>query len=642
MNPIRSTALLLSLLLTTAMAQTHSPAAAAPPAGHAAAPLELKSPDGNVVLRFQLKTLGKDKGCPVYDVTYAGTPVLVDSRLGLQLRNGRVGRDLEIIGQQASASDTTWHPLAGERDCIRDHYNQLVVELRGKGDAWRARRLTLTFRAYDEGVAFQYTLPRENNGLYFDILGEDTQFAFAGDFPAWAVYAAQADYTGSQTTLSKVLPGAERPLTVRVADHLYASVTEARIAESARMKLRHADGTKGTLEVFLDAERAFAGEVTGRTPFTTPWRVVMMADSPGKLLEHNYLVLNLNDSCAITDTFWIKPGKVIRDCSLTTAGGKACVDFTARHHMQYVEFDAGWYGPEADPRSDAREVTPTRRSSLDLHEVIDYGRARGIGVILYVNHIAMEQQLDEILPLYEQWGVKGVKYGFVNVGSRFWTALTHEAIRKAAAHHLMVDIHDEFRNCGYERTYPNLMTVEGIGGDETRPTPVHNAILPFTRFLTGPADHTFCWNAKNFPNLKGHQLAIATIFYSPWQFLYWYDSPKGIPDEPALEYWDRLPATWNETRVLQGDIGRRVVVARRQGDEWFVGAIAPVDGKFPIALDFLPPGKKFTAKIFSDRPDKSGVQVEEQTVDNSSVLNADIPQNGGLAVWLASPQTGKR
>ena len=633
MNLIRLTACLFSLSLAVVMAQTNAP--------DAVAPLELKSPDGQVARRFQLKTLGKDKGCPVYSVAYAGTPVLVDSRLGLQLRNGRVGRDFEIIGQQTSTRDTTWRPVVGERDCIRDHYNQLVVELRVKGDAWRAKRLTLTFRAYDAGVAFSYTLPRENNGMYFDITGEATQFAFAGDFPVWAVYATQADYTKSQTTLSKVQPGAERPLTVRVADHLYASITEARIADSARMKLRHADGTKSTLEVFLDAERAFAGEVIGKTPYTTPWRVVMLADSPGKLLEHNDLILNLNDPCALADTSWIKPGKVIRDCTLTTAGGKACVDFTARHHMQYVEFDAGWYGPEADPRSDARRVAPARQSTLNLQEVIDYGRSKGIGVILYVNHIAMEQQLDEILPLYEQWGIKGVKYGFVNVGSQLWNGLTHEAIRKAAAHHLMVDIHDEFLNGGYERTYPNLMTVEGIGGDETRPTPVHNAILPFTRFLSGPADHTFCWNVKNFPNLKGHQLAIATLFYSPWQFLYWYDAPKGVPDEPALEYLDRLPTTWNETRVLQGDIGRRVVIARRHGDEWFVGAIAPVDGKFPIALDFLPPGKKFAAKIFSDRTDKPGVQVEEQTVDSRSALNADIPPNGGVAVWLAPRKAGE-
>ena len=611
-----------------------------------AASLELKSPDDKVALHFDLKNFGSEKACPIYNVSYAGHPVLADSRLGLQLRDFLLVREFEIISQKISSNDTTWKPVAGERATIRDHYNQLVVELRAIGSA---NRLMLTFRAYDEGVAFNYTLPREN-GMSVDITNEVTQFAFTGDHPAWAVYTAQADYTKSLMPLSKIQPGVERPLTVKVANHLYASITEARTADYSRMKLRRAEGTDTTLEVFLNAERKRGGgfedgEVTGKTPFTTPWRVVMVADSPGKLLEQNFLVLNLNDPCVLSDTSWIKPGKVIREGSLTTAGGKACVDFAIKHHLQYIEYDAGWYGNEYSPASDAREVhlDPKRNpvpDSLNLHEVIDYAGSKGIGVILYVNHLAMEKQLDEILPLYEKWGVKGVKYGFVNVGSQRWTAFTHEAIRKAAAHHLLVDIHDEFRNCGYQRTYPNLMTVEGIGGDETMPTPVQNATLPFTRFLTGPADHTYCWMDKRIKTTKAHQLAVTTINYSAWQFLYWYDSPKNIPDEPALAFWDALPTTWDETRVLQGDIGRRAVVARRKGGEWFVGAIAPVDGKFPIPLDFLPAGKKFTAKIYSDAaeavtaPVKPAVQIEEKAVDHQSVINADISPRGGLALRI--------
>jgi len=315
--------------------------------------------------------------------------------------------------------------------------------------------------------------------------------------------------------------------------------------------------------------------------------------------------------------------------------------------LQYVEYDAGWYGFENDHKSDARDVhlDPRRNpdpNSLNLREVIDYGNSRGIGIILYVNHLAMEKQLDEILPLYESWGVKGVKYGFVNVGSQHWTAWLHEAIRKAAAHHLMVDIHDEFRNTGYQRTYPNLMTCEGVGGNEEFPTPVHNATLPFTRFLTGPADYTFCWNDPRLKVTKAHQMALSTIYFSPWQFLFWYAKPGDVLDEPALDYWKHLPTTWDETRVIEGDIGRRAVVARRKGEEWFLGAIAPVDGKFQIPLTFLEPGKKFTAKIFSDPSagitGTNTVNMEERPVDAASVLDANIPANGGEAIFL-SPAT---
>lgn len=230
--------------------------------------------------------------------------------------------------------------------------------------------------------------------------------------------------------------------------------------------------------------------------------------------------------------------------------------------------------------------------------------------------------------------MKGVKYGFVNVGSQHWTAWLHEAIRKAADHHLMVDIHDEFRNTGYQRTYPNLVTCEGIGGNEEFPTPLHNATLPFTRFLTGPADYTYCWTDGRLKVTKAHQLALSTIFFSPWRFLFWYDKPAKVIVDLALDYWKHLPTTWDETRLLMGDIGRRVVVARRKGEEWFVGAIAPTDGKFTIKQYFLKAKQKFRAKIYSDNADGKGVKIEEKVVDSRFELDADLLPNGGLAVQL--------
>ncbi len=605
--------------------------------------LELKSPDGKMVVHFDLKTCGPAEGCPVYNISYAGRTVLADSRLGLDLSAGSLADSFHIADQRTSSSDTTWKPVTGERATVRDHFNQLVIDL--EQTAPPQRKLQITLRAYDEGVAFNYTLPSQPALKEFVIHRELTQFAFIGDPIVWAVYTAQGNYdpadprrksnVGAQgpVPVSAIKPGVERPLTVRLAKDLYAAITEARLVDYARMKLRLTPGATNTLETFL------SGEVNGQTAFTSPWRVVLVGASPGKLLEQNDLVLNLNDPCVLADTSWIKPGKVIREATLTTAGGKACVDFAKKHNLHFIEYDAGWYGPENDPKSDATRVhlDPKRNpvpDSLQLQRVIDYANTNGIGVILYVNHLALERQLAELLPLYEKWGVKGVKYGFVNVGSQHWTAWLHDAVRQAAAHHLMVDIHDEFRNTGYQRTYPNLMTCEGIGGNEEFPTPVHNATLPFTRFLTGPADYTYCWNSPKLTNTKAHQLALSTIYFSPWQFLFWYDSPGSIADEPALDYWKQLPTTWDETRVLEGEIGRRVVVARRSGDQWCVGAIAPANGKFSIALDFLEPRKQFTAKIYSDAPDGQAVKIEERPVDNQSVVQTDIPPNGGIAIQL--------
>ncbi len=625
----------------------------------AAQAVELKSPDGNLVVSFDIDR-NAGKGQPVYHVTYKGRTVLANSRLGLELKEGSLNDRLRIVGQATSHRDSIWKPVCGERSIIRDRYNELVLDLRT--DAEPPLALRLTFRAYNEGIAFCYTLPEQPRLTDFTIITENTSFCFVDDYTTWAVYKAQGNYDGSETRLSKVKPGAERPLTVRIADDLYSSITEARLVDYARMKLRpikpppiapfpegpEAEGACA-LEAFLDAEGGKYGHVTGTTPFTSPWRVLMVAESPAKLLEQNYLILNLNDPSALSDTSWIKPGKVIREATLSTAGGKACVDFCAERGMQYVEFDAGWYGPENDSHSDAREVhldPKHNRDShtLDLHAVIEYGKAKEIGVILYVNHVALERQLDELFPLYKKWGVKGVKFGFVNVGSQRWTRWLHEAIRKAARHHLMVDIHDEFRNMGYQRTYPNLMTVEGIGGNEEYPTAVHNATLPFTRFLTGPADYTFCWYCGKLERTHAHQLAISTIYFSPWQFLYWYDRPSQYKGEPALDYWKELPTTWDETRVLEGDIGRSVCIAPRKREAWYMGAISPAGKSLRIPLAFLDPKEKYTATIYTDAhpddPKNKEVRIETRAVNAAMVLRMDLSSNGGEAVRIVPMRAG--
>ncbi len=608
--------------------------AARPRAGAA----ELSSPDGKVAVTFGVKDLGAEKACPVYRVAFLGKEVLRDSRLGLELEPAPFRDGFAVAGEKRGNHDETWRPVCGERGEIRDRYNELAVDLRENEPPHRLLRVT--FRAYDEGVAFRYSLPDQPDLKEFTITRERTRFAFPGDFRVWAVYAAQGDYTSSETSLSRVKPRLERPLTVRIEPDLYAAVTEARVVDYARMKLRRTADDETTLEAFLDAERGREGKVTGSTPFTSPWRVVMLGRTPGELLERDYLIPNLNDACALTDTSWIKPGKVIREVTLTTAGGKACVDFCVQRGLQFVEFDAGWYGPENNAKSDARAVDPKKSDRLDLHEVIHCGNEHGVGVILYVNHLALERQMDELFSLYEKWGVKGVKFGFVNVGSQKWTAWVHEGIRKAAAHHLMVDVHDEFRNTGYQRTYPNLMTVEGIGGNETFPSPAHNATLPFTRFLTGPADYTYCWYSPKLKVTHAHQLALSTIYFSPWQFLYWYDRPSQYDGDEALEYWKTLPTCWDETRVINGEIGRYVTVARRHGREWYVGSIRPDgSGRCHIPLSFLREGGKFDATVYRDRDpsdlNSKAVAIERTTVDSASVLDVPVSPNGGLAVRLA-------
>ena len=628
----------------------------APTAGHV-----LESPDGNVIVEFDLKDIGDRPSCPAYKVLYKGRTVIADSRLGLAIKDAAPLEDgFEIVDVSRTSHDSTYSPVYAERKTIRDNYNQLVAELRESRPPHR--RLQLTFRAYNEGAAFCYTLPQQDALKNFVISAEKTQFRFTSDHTAYAVYSAQGEY--SKVPLSKIKNNCERPLTVQIDERLFASVAEARLVDYARMRLSPDKSQPLTLVSSLH------GEVDAATPITTPWRVILLGRTPGELLERNYLLLNLNEPCAIDDTSWIKPGKVIREVTLTTTGGKACVDFAVEHNLQYVEFDAGWYGHEYSDDSDAATISvdPKRsKGPLDLHNVNEYAKKHGIGIILYVNRRALDRQLDDILPLYEKWGIKGVKYGFVRVGSQQWTAWLHKAVRKAAEHHLMVDVHDEYRPTGYSRTYPNLMTQEGIAGDETKPSNSLTLTILFTRMLAGAADNTICYYDGRVDENASHayQLAKSVCFYSPWQFLYWYDRPGNVSrascprsragrprhrtggagggrniigDEPELEFFDHVPTVWDDTKVLHGQIGEYAVLARRSGESWFIGCMNGNDPhNFNVPLDFLDKDRRYIAHIYTDDPavsTRTHVKIDRRVVDSSSTLKVILAPRSGQTIRI--------
>lgn len=403
------------------------------------------------------------------------------------------------------------------------------------------------------------------------------------------------------------------------------------------------------------------GVVEDIAPYSTPWRVIMCAKRAGDILENNDIFQNLNDPCKIKDPSWIRPGKVMREVTLSTTGAKSLVDFAVKHHLQYIHFDAGWYGAEDDRSSDATTVTldPRRNpdpQALDLMEAIKYAKSKGVGVFLYVNMRALEQQLDDILPLYKQWGVSGIKFGFVEVGSQTWTRWLHEAVKKCAKYGLMVDIHDEYRPTGFSRTYPNLLTQEGIRGNEEFPDATTNTILPFTRFVSGAADYTICYYQQDYARLNGersttpshlrllkttpaHQLALSMIYYSPLQFLYWYDKPSDCHDEPELKFFDDLYTTWDDTKVLEGAPGQYISMARRHGKEWFVGAITNNDSRdITISLDFLDGNKPYLAEIYTDGgkavKTRTHVLVEKKKINKKSKLRFKLPASGGVAIHL--------
>ena len=600
--------------------------------------LKIQSPNQKISFTIQYKN-GNEDGL-FYAVKCGNQSVVELSKLEISCNGDNRNKQLIAESSPVQSHDTIWTPVYGERDWVRDNYNESVISI--TTESKKNPVLQLIVRAYNSGIAFRYRFAEnENGGPYLHITGESTEFNFQQNTKAWFT-ALERNRCISCCPLKNWPDESDRPLTLELPNGLFACLAEAEMVNYARTKFRLNPNKENSILTSI------YGDVDEIAPFNSPWRVVMVAEKAGDLLANNDLILNLNPPCAISDVSWIKPGQVMREMTLSTSGAKKLVDFAITHNIKYIHFDAGWYGYEYVSSSDATTITvdPRRnpKGDLDLQEAIRYAKLKGIGVFLYVNQRALAAQLDTILPLYEKWGVAGIKFGFVQVGSHRWTTWLHEAVKKCAKYHLMVDIHDEYRPTGFSRTYPNLMTQEGVRGNEEMPDAVNNTILPFTRFVAGAADYTFCYYYRkefghpdrHIQNTSAHQLALPVIYYSPLQWMYWYDKPEDFKNEPELAFWDVLPTTWNDTKILNGEIGKYITVARRNRENWFVGCITNTDTReIRVPLDFLEPGKKYEATLYFDDPNvktRTQVGISKQKVDSETVLSIKLQASGGQAI----------
>jgi len=604
--------------------------------------IKILSPDKKIVLR--LMTSMKDENALSYSISYLGSPIIENSPLGLEFENEKpLSENLMVVSVKEKTVKENWKPVYGEKNNYLNYYREATVQF--KEDKTPYRLFSMTLRVYNEGVAFKYNILTDQQ---ITITRELTGFKFAKDYASWIAGNAQAAYR--KGSISKTSNGTERPYVIEMDQNRFLALGEAALIDHARMKFSRSSKDSLLLLATLD------GKAIYKNNFSTPWRYAMIAESAGKLLENNSFILNLNETNALKDVSWIKPGKVIREVTLTTTGGKACIDFAAQHHLQYIEFDAGWYGHEYDNASSALAVNvdPSRSPGpLDLQGIINYGKSKNVGVILYVNQRALSKELDTILPLFKSWGIKGMKFGFVDVGPQKNTSWLHEAIRKTADHQLMLDIHDEYRPTGYSRTYPNLLTQEGIRGEEESPDNHQVLITMFTRMIAGAGDFTNCYFAPRVNAMGSHasQMAKAICIYSPWQFVYWYDRPLGSPiqkggagsaasvitETPELSFYDALPTVWDDTRVIAGKIGEYGTIARKSGDNWYVGTLTDKPISFSLPLDFLSKGKRYQATVYADDPSLPGptkIAIKQMSVDASTVLNIQLMEKNGEAIII--------
>ncbi len=602
------------------------------------------SPDGKYQFTFR-KTPGK----MTYTLTFNGKPVLNESNLGVDIDNRLfesalgIHRDtcrnwcenLTLKQADRLSKDSVWTPLYGENQLIKEQYNSLILHLEKggateghTGDGYDKRRyyaMDIEVRAYNEGVAFRYHFPETSNGLFLNIRGEQTTFSLPSGTMAWWEEWAQGPY--HYQSLAECKEESERPLLMKLSDGTYVALLEAGLTDYARGKFAYAGNHTLKLSMYDGAEVI--------SPYNTPWRVVMAGQKATDLINHKDLILNLNEPCCLKDTSFIRPGRAFRCGKLEKEAIEKSIDFCAKHGIEYVELDAGWYGPEMKVSSDASKVSAQR--NFQMADICSYAKSKGVGVWIYVNQRALYHQLETILPLYQKWGIKGIKFGFVQVGNQQWTTWLHKAVQRCADFGLMVDIHDEYRPTGVSRTLPNLLTQEGIRGNEEMPDATHNTILPFTRYLCGPADYTLCYFNPRVKNTHAHQLAMAVVYYSPLQFLYWYDAYNTRKEEKELKFWDDAPSVWDESKALDGEPGQFIVQARRSKQDWFVGILNGKKAR-TITLDtrqVLDKKGNYTVEIYTDDASlqtRTNVKTQVRKVKKGERITLTLPSSGGAAL----------
>ncbi len=628
----------------------------------------ITSPNGRVSVSFDVHD-----GQARYAVRYDGTTVIDSSGLGIRLKDGPIKDGLVAREVSIDAGERTWEPVWGIRSPIEDRHVELSVTLKESGS--EGRILNLHFRAYDDGAAFRYDIPAQEGLARIEIAGEDTEIRFPSDRKAFVLSRTgfEDSYEGTfdPVRLSEVSPETliGMPLLVEGEGH-WVAVTESNLTDYAGMSLRRdaADPQKlvAALAPLKDADGV---SVRGEAPVVSPWRTFLIGERAGDLIEST-LVWNLNDPNALEDTSWIEPGKaiwpwwnnrVVSDPEIqggrpSTAVMKYYTDFAARHRIPHLVVDAGWYSLEGDAwdqpeKEDVLTMEETRAAFYDIREVIEYAREKGVKVHIWVHLASLRGRVEEVLATYAEWGASGIKLDNFGGDDQGTVNDLRHVIQVAAEHQLTVDYHGAYKPTGVSRTWPNYLTSEGVLGLEwskgnPRPSNQHNVTLPYTRMLAGPMDYTpgafdldgAEGHPKHVQGTRAHQIAMLVVYFSPFQML--VDYPEAYESAPEqFDFVKRVPTSWDETRFLDGYPGDLVVVARRRGDEWYLGAMTDENPReLSVPLGFLTEGREYMAHVFRDGDDVSenpqSVAYDTKPVGASDSLDVQLAAGGGLAVRL--------
>jgi alpha-glucosidase len=620
----------------------------------AAAPARsLRSPDGRIEVRIDLGERIR------YGVLLRGRALLADSTLSLKVEGTVLGASPKLESTKPTSVDREIEPTVHQKAArIRERYNELRLQFQGG--------YAVAFRAYDEGVAYRFETALARPEV--KVTGEEVSFAFAGEYTAY--YPKEESFFSHNErefvhlAVKDIGPAtlASLPAVIEAPEGVKIAIAESDVEDYPGLWLRgqSGKGLSGTfppypLQEELKGDRDFrvvkAADYIAVTKGTRtfPWRVLGIAEKDADLLTSS-LVYLLERPSQIADPSWIRPGKVAWDwwnannlsgvpfkSGVNTETYKYYIDFAARYGLEYVVLDEGWY-----PLGDLLQVVP----AIDMEVLTAYAREKKVGIVLWVVWKTLADQLETALDKFQKWGIRGIKVDFMQRDDQLVIGYYHRVCREAAKRKMLVDFHGAVRPALMTRTWPNLISTEGVRGLEQMKwgedaNPEHDVTLPFTRMFLGPMDYTpgAMRNAsrKSFAHVfeqpmslgtRCHQLAMYVVYESPLQML--ADSPSSYLKEPEImEFLSPVPSVWDETRVLDARIADYVLVARRSGREWYLGAMTDWTAReLDVDLSFLPAGA-FRMSSYED-----GVNADRYGSDYSKAT-AEVSREGHVKIRLA-------
>ncbi|HLX91239.1 MAG TPA: glycoside hydrolase family 97 protein [Puia sp.] len=632
--------------------------------------VHLFSPDGKLSFSFRIS-----HGSARYNVLFKGTPIVAESGLGLQFANGEIGDEVNSGRAVFRNSVEDYELPVGKTRKVHDPYKEVTIPIIASGP--EKTRVNLVVRAFNGGLAFRYEIPQQATWTEFTLLDENTNFRIPGNPMVHSLMFG--NYTSSHEGIYQTVPFLklredtllDLPVLLEFPKNIYVGITEAELVDYAGMYLsKRNDELVSRLSPWPHQTSI---KVKSTLPHNTPWRVLLISDRIGDLIESN-IITDLNEPCKIPDLTWLKPGKTtfpwwngnVTPDTLNAPGNnfvtnRYYIDFCARNHLEYhsvVEYGLHqWYvddGVNFQPGAHADVTTPV--PGLDMAEICSYAKSKGVGVRVWVHFYALYPKLDTAFALFEKWGLKGMMVDFMDRDDQQMVNMQVEILQKAAAHHLHIQFHGAYKPTGLSRTYPNEFTREGTLNYEADKwnnegiSPDHDINMPFTRMLAGSTDYhlggfravpqsTFRaqYTRPLVLGTRCHMLAMYVVLENYLQMV--CDYPAAYEGEAGFEFITQIPTVWDETKVLEPTKAfEYITIARRKNNDWYLGTItnhAPRTLKIPMS--FLGPGT-YLAEIYTDADDANKnpnhLERENRAVTAKDTVNVQVSAGGGMAMKI--------